>query len=178
MTKLMDRLAGHDEPFPWQVADEEHQRKVEGLLVARQTAERAVDEARQAAGHSRRVLEAYLKDAGGDDFEPEAFATELVKLRAIYDSWVARIDALAPVAEYARRRHTGEQGNNPASVVRAQHIANLKAIMMGNDVPEQEKVKAWKELQRIEDAERPRVINSAPPGFDASKYDSHGNLRR
>lgn len=167
-----------DDRTPWEIAADEHKARVDELYArwqaARSTAEATQTAARQAyramARHDDTLLSVDLA-------EVPAWAEESRRLAGIFQALTNRHKAEKQLAEHVKQVYAAEADNNPAAIVRANHIANLRAIL-GGRASEKEKRAAMAELEKIADSERVKVTQITPPGFDPRAYDEKGNLIR
>lgn len=179
--KLLERLAAHDEErqlWPWEVAAQEHQAKLDGMMATvKQWEAQLSATAKERAATSNRLAELQAGAAGVELVDFDAWANDYNLQTAKAQGLAWRRQMLENNLEAAKRNLRAASGNNPAPTVRADYIGNLRGIL-GSGASEKEKRAAYDELARIEESERPHIEEIRPPGFDASRYDSKGNLIR
>ena len=179
---LLERLAAHERnisPAPWDVAAMTHAEKLAALEAEWRDLEKqsnaALAVARDARGQLR-DLESALADVDLDNLGE--WANEFSRLSNLANAATDKARILGTRAEATRRKHRAASVENPAAAVKAERIRYLRAVMASDDATNKERNAAYKELKEIEDADRPRVIEKAPPGFDPRRYDEKGNLIR
>lgn len=180
---ILNRLAAHEKnakpPAPWDVAAAAHAEKLATLEAEWRATEKqsnaALALARDARGQLRE-MESELADVDLDNLGE--WANEFSRLSALANAATDKARILGTRAEAARRKHRTASAENPAAAVKGERIRYLRAVMASDDATNKQRNDAYKELQDIEAADRPQIVEKAPPGFDRRRYDEKGNLIR
>lgn len=180
---ILARLAAHEKnakpPAPWDVAAAAHAEKLATLEAEYRTTERQSNDALALARDARgqlREMESELADVDLDALGE--WANEFSRLSALASAATDKGRMLGARAEAIRRKHRAALAENPAAAVKAEKIRYLRAVMASDDATTKQRQEAYKELQDIEAADRPQIVEKAPPGFDPRRYDEKGNLIR
>ena len=179
---LLERLAAHERnisPAPWDVAAAAHAEKLAGLEAEYRDLEKQSSAALAVARDARaqlRDMESALADVDLDSLGE--WANEFSRLSNLANAATDKGRMLSTRAEAARRKHRAASVENPAAAVKAERVRYLRAVMASDDATNKERNAAYKELQDIEAADRPQVVEINPPGFDPRRYDGKGNLIR
>lgn len=158
------------EPFPWEVETVQLQERQEAL---KQRLDELKDDASKAANHAGRIAaqirqhEQRLLTIPLD--EVPAWADETARLVDHLQAYKDRASMLQPLITAAERAYRESLESKAPQMVKRAHIRRLRSIL-ASDAPQSEKTKAYRELEKIDEAMRPRVEHILPPGFDLTRY--------
>jgi hypothetical protein len=160
-----------DKRTPWEVAADEHDTKVEQLHATWQavkSSQEATDAARRQAGQQLRRHGAALVSI--DLADVESWANETARLRRLVDALGERYRLQSQLVDHAQRQYEAGLQDNPAAVVKAGYVGNLRQKLIDSTVSAAEKGRAFAELERIAEGDKIKVREILPPGFDPRKY--------
>lgn len=189
MTLLLDALkdkiataekaaATFNDAPAWRKVAYQHAARIMALETAYNDARAAVAETSKARGAAGAALENHDASLLTVDLAAiSEWAIEGRRLSGTLEALVERQRREGVLMDAAKRRLQNARAENPAAVAKAQHIGDLRAILLDDISDEKTKRKAWDELGDILENEKPRIVEIMPPGFNPNLYDKHGNLK-
>lgn len=166
-------------PMSWEKVGHEHAAHVMALEAQHRAAKEAATataRARSAALSKLLTHEETILDVSLDDIAEWADTGR--RLSAIVEALTERGKKQSAIVDHAQRRLQNARAENPAAAARVNYIKHLKDVLMDDTSSETDKRKAWAELNELFEADRIKVIEYMPPGFDPNRYDKHGNFKQ
>lgn len=180
MAEIQKRLAQHEAnltaEWPWEETARELAEKTAHLLGVWKGLEKQAQDtnvARRAALSELKRHEAGLVSL--DLADVEAWSVERRRLVDLADALSERYRLLQPHIEFAKRQHDESAQSVAPAQVKSEYIHSLKSIVSNPRSGRSEVLRAAKELEKIFDEGRPRVVDLSPE-IDKRLYNEKGML--